>query len=86
MKKLSKVLVLVLSAIMVLAMSAVSFAQTQTVGTGEGSITITNAAKDKTYSIYKLFDATVSGSGDNVKISYKDIVVAYSAEINRRIL
>lgn len=70
MKKLSKVLVLVLSTIMVLAMSASVFAQTVEVGGGTGSITITNAAQGKTYSIYKLFDAKVSGSGENAKISY----------------
>lgn len=33
-------------------------------GTASGSITITNSTKDATYNIYKIFDATVSASGD----------------------
>lgn len=61
MKKLSKVLVLVLSAIMVLAMSASVFAAAGTPATG--TITITppdNATGTNTYKIYKVFDATVN--------------------------
>lgn len=52
MKKLSKVLVLVLSAIMVLAMSASVFA-------AGGTITIENPATGENYTAYKLFDATI---------------------------
>ncbi|MBQ6314180.1 MAG: isopeptide-forming domain-containing fimbrial protein [Mogibacterium sp.] len=52
MKKLSKVLVLVLSAIMVLAMSASVFA-------AGGTITVENPATGETYTAYKIFDASV---------------------------
>ena len=74
MKKLSKVLVLVLSAIMVLAMSASAFAQTVgTAADGKGNITITNAAKGETYAVYKLFDAKNSAKqteGKSDSIAY----------------
>jgi len=77
MKKLSKVLVLVLSAIMVLAMSASVFAAATT-DSGKGgnaSITITlptdNAGTDEeiTYTVYKVFDATSNGTSS--AIAYK---------------
>lgn len=74
MKKLSKVLVLVLSAIMVFAMSASVFADTQDSGKGgPASITITLPTEEvapsgtTTYKIYKVFDATTDGTS----ISYK---------------
>ena len=69
MKKLSKVLVLVLSAIMVLAMSASVFAA-PTEKPGTGSITIkppANANGTIEYKIYKVFDATVNGDA----VAYK---------------
>lgn len=65
MKKLNKVLVLVLAVIMTLAMSASVFAQTVDSGKGgSGSIKIMNPAKGQTYSVFKLFDATVSADGE----------------------
>jgi len=67
MKKMKKFFAMLIAMVMVLGMSISVFAQTSTVGTGDGSITITNAAQGKDYSIYKLFDATVSDAG----ISYK---------------
>ena len=67
MKKMKKIFALLIAMVMVLGMSTSVFAQTSTVGSGDGSITITNAAQGKDYSIYKLFDATVSEAG----ISYK---------------
>lgn len=67
MKKLSKVLVLVLSAIMVLAMSASVFAA----GTGTITINVPQTEQpttaETTYKIYKVFDADGNGTG----ISYK---------------
>lgn len=69
MKKLSKVLVLVLSAIMVLAMSASVFAA-PTEKPGTGTITINppaNANGTIEYKIYKVFDATVNGDA----VAYK---------------
>lgn len=59
MKK--KIFALLLVVVMVVGLSTAAFAQT--VGTavaGKGSITISNAAKGETYSVYKLFDATNS--------------------------
>lgn len=63
MKKFRKLLSLVLAMVMVLAMAVPSFAQT-IAGTSSdnASITISNASKGETYSIYKLFDATVTGT------------------------
>lgn len=74
MKKLNKVLVLVLSTIMVLAMSASVFAQEVDSGKGgDATITITLPTQEiaptgtTTYKIYKVFDATTNGTA----ISYK---------------
>lgn len=58
MKRLNKVLVVLLSAIMVLAMSASVFAASVEVTPPE------NATGDNTYTVYKVFDVT--GSGDAV--------------------
>lgn len=63
MKIISKVLVLVLSAIMVLAMSASVFAA------GDGKITINNAVDGETYTAYKLLDAQYE-SEDSEAIAY----------------
>ena len=76
MKKLNKVFVLVMAVIMTLAMSATAFAATQTVpmttsDADNATITINNPAKGETYTLYKLFDATVSADG---KISYQGVV------------
>lgn len=73
MKLTRKLLALVLAAMLVLAMSVTAFAQDVTyTGTDAGSATITiqNAAKGETYSVYKLFDATVTGSTDGGSIAY----------------
>jgi len=52
---------------MVLAMGTAVGAQTVTVGTTDkGSITISNATVGKDYSIYKLFDATVTEDGSGI--------------------
>ena len=67
MKKMKKMMALALAMVMVLAMSLPVFAQTQAYsGTdGDGAkITVNNPAKGETYTVYKLFDATVSASGD----------------------
>ena len=76
MKKLNKVLVMVIAAIMTLAMSATAFAATQTkalspADADNATITINNPANGETYSLYKLFDATVSTDG---QISYQGTV------------
>ena len=58
MKKLSKVLVLVLSAIMVLAMSASVFA-------ADGDITVNGPVEGAKYQAYKMFDVTVDPTNSN---------------------
>ena len=67
MKHARKLTSLLLALVMVFALAATAFAQDETVpGTGRGSITISNAAKGVTYTIYKLFDATVSADGKSI--------------------
>ena len=68
MKHARKLASLLLALVMVFALAVTAFAQDAgTDATGKGTITISNAAKGETYSVYKLFDATVSSDG---KIAY----------------
>ena len=70
MKMTKKIMSLAIVFAMVMAMSVSAFAQTVgTAATGTGSITIPNATKGETYSIYKLFNASVTGT-DNGSIAY----------------
>lgn len=63
MKTLKRLSSILLAVFMVMAMAIPAFAQEVTVGENTGgSITISNAAKGETYTIYKLFDATVTGT------------------------
>ena len=64
MKKLSKVLVLLLSAIMVLAMSASVFAADPPT---DGSITVNPNYKGQTYTLKKLFDAHITFNDDGTQ-------------------
>ena len=70
MRKIKKMMALALAMVMVLAMSTAVFAQdiggTQA-ASGKGQITVSNAAKGETYTIYKLFDATL---GENGEVAY----------------
>ena len=68
MKHARKLASLLLALVMVFALATTAFAQDKTVGDGKGSITISNATIGETYTIYKLFDATVSA--DNKSIAY----------------
>lgn len=69
MKTPRKLTSLLLALLLVFALAATAFAQEETVsGTGRGSITITNATIGETYTIYRLFDATVSA--DHKSIAY----------------
>lgn len=64
MKKLMKRIGAVLMAVAMMAALGVGSAFAQTVGTaadGKGSITINNAAKGETYSVVKIFGATITG-------------------------
>lgn len=61
-KKLTKKLfAMVLAVVMMMAMSVTAFADP--LGTGDGSITITNATVGDTYTIYKIFDTDSTGAG-----------------------
>lgn len=63
MKRTKKMAVLLLALIMVCAMGTGVFAQdVGTAADGKATITVTNAAKGETYKIYKLFDASVTGT------------------------
>ena len=66
MKHARKLASLLLALVMVFALATTAFAKDVTVKDGEGSITISNAAKGETYTIYKLFDATVSADGKSI--------------------
>lgn len=73
MKHARKLASLLLALVMVFALATTAFAtEPATPTTGNGSITISNAAKGETYTIYKLFDATVSEDGKSI---------AYTGEI-----
>lgn len=66
MKHARKLTSLLLALVMVFALATTVFAQDETVTGGTGSITISNAAKGETYTIYKLFDATVNADGSSI--------------------
>lgn len=66
MKCTRKLASLLLALVMVFALATTVFAQDVTGTAGDGSITISNAAKGETYTIYKLFDATVSADGSSI--------------------
>ena len=68
MKHARKLASLLLALVMVFALATTAFAQEVTHTDGEGSITISNATIGETYTIYKLFNATVSA--DNKSIAY----------------
>ena len=66
MKHARKLTSLLLALVMVFALAVTAFAQDIAVTGGTGSITISNAAKGETYTIYKLFDATVNADGSSI--------------------
>lgn len=72
MKHARKLTSLLLALVMVFALATTAFAQDVPGTGGNGSITISNAAKGETYTIYKLFDATVNADGSSI---------AYTGEI-----
>ena len=63
MKMLKKVGMVVLALAFSMAFGATAFAQDVASGAGgNASITVNNASKGETYSVYKLFYATVTGT------------------------
>lgn len=75
MKHINRLTALLLALTMVFAMAATAFAQEVSVGTTGGSITVSNAAKGETYTIYKLFDASVTGTAGG-SIAYTGTIPA----------
>jgi fimbrial isopeptide formation D2 family protein/LPXTG-motif cell wall-anchored protein len=78
MKRFKKLSALFLALALVLGLSVSAMAATQTVtldpaDDDNASITIENAAKGETYKIYKLFDATVTGTKDG-SIAYQGTI------------
>lgn len=67
MKRMKKVFALLLTMVMVLAMAVPAMAA------NGASITINNSAKGETYKVYKLFDATVTGTAGG-SIAYQGII------------
>ena len=82
MKCTRKLASLLLALVMVFALATTAFAQDVTVTGGTGSITISNAAKGETYTIYKLFDATVNADGSSIAYTgtIPEILKAYFSE------
>ena len=66
MKHARKLASLLLALVMAFALATTAFAQDIPGTGGNGSITISNAAKGETYTIYKLFDATVNADGSSI--------------------
>ena len=75
MKHINRLTAALLALTMVFAMAATAFAQEVSVGTTGGSITVSNAAKGETYTIYKLFDASVTGTAGG-SIAYTGTIPA----------
>ena len=73
MKKMKKIFALLIAMVMVLGMSTSVFAA------NDGSITIQNTVKEKEYNIFKVFDATYSGT--NVAYTYDGSNAAFLAAL-----
>lgn len=81
MKKMRKIFALLIAMVMVLGMSTSVFAQTvakDPADADNASITINNPAKGETYTLYKLFDATVADlvapATETDKIAYQGAI------------
>ena len=72
-KTIKKLMAALLAVALLCAMAVPAFADDAATGTGNnGSITITNAAKDETYTIYRIFDLeSYSGANYSYKLSSK---------------
>ena len=76
MKRMKKIMAVLLAAIMTMAMAATAFAaetagkHTLTVNVKSGAGVPTQTLKDQTIYLYKLFDVTESGNGQNKNYAY----------------
>lgn len=68
--KFRKISALALALLMMLATATTAFAQEAMAGEGAATITISNASKGETYTVHKIFNATVTGEEDG-SISYQ---------------
>lgn len=76
-KRITRLCSILLAVVIVMAMS-VSSAFAAQLGTGEGSITITNATVGKSYTIYKIFDTDSTGVGSTATEAQKDFYESQS--------
>ena len=77
MKRMKKIMALMLAAIMMMAMSVTAFAAEGATGTNTLTVNVKSGAgvpiqtlKDQTINLYKLFDVTESGEGQNKNYAY----------------
>ena len=73
MRKMNRLAALLAILMMSSTMAATTYADESGAATTQsttGSITVQNAVKDATYTVYKIFDATISGSGKDKAVSY----------------
>ena len=68
---MKKIIALIMALALVMGLAITASAQTITVTEGgSATITITNASKGETYSVYKVFGATVTGAEEGGSIAY----------------
>lgn len=73
MRKMNRLAALLAILMMSSTMAATTYADepaVATAATGTGSITVKNTVSGATYTVYKIFDATISGSGKDKAVSY----------------
>mgnify|MGYP002673375572 CR=1 FL=1 len=73
MRKMNRLAALLAILMMSSTMAATTYADESavaTAATGTGSITVKNTVSGATYTVYKIFDATISGSGKDKAVSY----------------
>lgn len=73
MRKVNRLAALLAILMMSSTMAATTYADESavaTAATGTGSITVKNTVSGATYTVYKIFDATISGSGKDKAVSY----------------
>lgn len=89
MKKMKKVMALLLSLVMVLAMSIATFADEGSTGSSTSTtITINGGANGSVYSAYKLMDVSVDAAGKNftytVNNKYSSVLQSATGKIQMK--